>query len=131
MNSPPPLEGTPKEAIKDSTPADLNADDDAELEEALETGSQMEKTMTQAKVKTKSHILGAFRSVGKKMAGFKGDVAVDGARKQVGPFHLGPVCIADDENLQEQIGDKIDRLVFRGNVKDLGEIDCKCQSCSV
>jgi hypothetical protein len=27
--------------------------------------------------------------------------------------------------LQEQIGSKIDRLVFKGNVKDHGEIDCK------
>lgn len=77
------MQGTPKEAIKDSTPADLNADDDAEIEEAMENGSQTEQAMTQAKVKTKSHILGAFRSVGKKMAGFKGDVSVDGARKQV------------------------------------------------
>lgn len=83
--SPPPLAGTPKEAIKDSTPADLNADDDAEIEEAMETGSQKDQIMTQAKVKTKSHILGAFRSVGKKMAGFKGDVAIDGTRKQVSP----------------------------------------------
>lgn len=27
------------------------------------------------------------------------------------------------ENLQEQIGSKIDRIVFKGNVKDHGEID--------
>lgn len=83
MISPPPLAGTPKEAIKDSTPADITADDDAELEEAIEDGTKTDEAMAKAKVKSKSHILGAFRSVGKKMAGFKGDVAVDGARKQV------------------------------------------------
>jgi len=37
-----------------------------------------------AKHKTKSHFLSVFQKAGKKMAGFHGDVAVDGARKQVG-----------------------------------------------
>lgn len=36
------------------------------------------------KHKTKSHFLSVFQKAGKKMAGFHGDVAVDGARKQVG-----------------------------------------------
>lgn len=36
-----------------------------------------------AKHTTKAHIVGAFQKVGKSMAGFHGDVAVDGTRKQV------------------------------------------------
>lgn len=39
--------------------------------------------MVKAKVKTKSHVLGAFKGIGKKMAGFRGDVAVDGEQKVV------------------------------------------------
>jgi hypothetical protein len=94
--SPPPLKGTPKEAIKDTTPATITADDDAELREAEDEGGAA-KAATQANVKTKSHILGAVRSIGKRMAGFHGDVSVDGARKSVStreavcesPFPLG------------------------------------------
>ncbi|KAL7421556.1 hypothetical protein Q5752_003325 [Cryptotrichosporon argae] len=99
---PAPLEGTPKEAIKDTTPATITADDHAEVEEAAEEGGVAEKA-TKAKVKTKSHILGAFKAVGKKMAGFHGDVAVDGARKK--------------------IGTKVDKVLFQNRIKDDGSRD--------
>lgn len=81
--SPPPLKGTPKEAIKDSGPQEVTADDDAEIEQAIEEGSKTDEIMTKAKVKTKSHVLGAFKGIGKKMAACKGDVAVDGTQKVV------------------------------------------------
>lgn len=81
--SPPPLKGTPKEAIKDTGPQEVTADDDAELEQAMSDGSKTEELMTKAKVKTKSHVLGAFKGLGKKMAGFRGDVAVDGEPRHV------------------------------------------------
>jgi len=79
---PPPLKGTPKEAIKDTTPATMNADDEAEMEEAEEEGGLAE-TAIKAKHKTKEKVMGVFRSAGKKMAGFHGDVSVDGTKKKV------------------------------------------------
>lgn len=99
---PPPLSGTPKEAIKDTTPAAVTADDDAEVLEAAQEGATAE-VAAKTKHKTKSHITGVFKSAGKHMAGFRGDVKVDGARKQ--------------------IGDKVDKVLFRGNIKDDGNID--------
>jgi hypothetical protein len=39
--------------------------------------------MMKAKTKTKSKFLDVFRAGGKKAAGFKGDVTVDGAKKKV------------------------------------------------
>lgn len=54
--------------------------------------------MVKAKVKAKSHILGAFRSVGKKMAGFKGDVAVDGTAKKVSVIEWQPSADGVDWN---------------------------------
>ena len=50
--------------------------------EAQEEGGITQAAAT-AKHKTKSHFLGVFQKAGKKMAGFHGDVAVDGAKKQV------------------------------------------------
>ena len=79
---PPPLKGTPKEAIKDTTPVTVTAEDDAELLEAESEGGMTEMA-EKAKHKTKSHFLGMFQKAGKKMAGFHGDVSVDGTRKQV------------------------------------------------
>ncbi|CAD6577000.1 MAG: hypothetical protein TREMPRED_001836 [Tremellales sp. Tagirdzhanova-0007] len=96
---PPPLKGTPKEAIKDTTPASISAEDDAELVEAQEEGGITQAAAT-AKHKTKSHFLGVFQKAGKKMAGFHGDVAVDGAKKQ--------------------FGTKIDKLFYQGRTKDDG-----------
>jgi len=72
-----------QEAIKESTPADMNEDDDAEIEEAEEEGG-IKEAAVKAKHKTKSHILGLFRSGGKKAAGARGDVSVDGKGKRVG-----------------------------------------------
>lgn len=54
-----------------------------EIEQAEEEGSKAEEILTKAKVKTKSHVLGAFKGLGKKMAGFRGDVAVDGKETRV------------------------------------------------
>nr|ODN82538.1 hypothetical protein L203_05347 [Cryptococcus depauperatus CBS 7841] len=100
---PPPLKGTPKEAIKDTTPATVTAEDDAEVLEAEEKGKTAEATMAKVKHKTKSHITNVFKSAGKHMAGFRGDVSVDGARKQ--------------------IGDTVDQVLFRGLIRDNGSID--------
>lgn len=98
---PPPLKGTPKarflvepwicsadipqEAIKDTTPATVSAEDDAALLEAKEEGG-MTEVAAKTKHKTKAAFLGVFKKAGKTAAGFNGDVAVDGTRKQVG-FH--------------------------------------------
>ncbi|ORY32602.1 hypothetical protein BCR39DRAFT_564238 [Naematelia encephala] len=103
---PPPLAGTPKEAIKDTTPATVTADDDAEVEEAEEEGGVTEMA-TKAKVKSKGHIMGMFQKAGKKMAAFHGDVSVDGAKHT---------------DLVEKIGTKVDRFVYRGHTKDDGSI---------
>ncbi len=80
---PPPLKGTPKEAIKDTTPATVTADDEAEIEEAEDQGGFTEAAV-KTKHKTKEKILGVFKSAGKTMAGFHGDVSVDGTKKKVG-----------------------------------------------
>jgi hypothetical protein len=81
-SSPPPLAGTPKEAIKDTTPATVTADDDAELLEAEHEGGATE-AVTKTKHKTKAVITNLIQKTGKKMAGFRGDVSVDGAKKHV------------------------------------------------
>ena len=63
-----------------------------ELLEAEQEGGvkeTAEKVKVKAKVKTKSHVLGLFKSGAKKMAGFHGDVSVDGARKHVSLGILG------------------------------------------
>ncbi|WVW83609.1 hypothetical protein I302_105630 [Kwoniella bestiolae CBS 10118] len=114
---PPPLEGTPKEAIKDTTPATVTAEDDVEVLEAEEEGGLTEAT-AKAKHKTKSHILGAFKSVGKKMAAFNGDVAVDGSKKQarIEAIDRGET----DLTTGEKIGSKVDKLFFKGHIKDDG-----------
>lgn len=101
---PPPLAGTPKEAIKDTAPPAVTEEDEAELSEAEEEG-KITHMATKAKVKTKSQIVGAFKGLGKKMAGFHGDVSVDGQKKK--------------------IGNKLDRLIFQGHAKDDGSIICK------
>ncbi|KAI9639865.1 uncharacterized protein MKK02DRAFT_18941 [Dioszegia hungarica] len=107
-----PLEGSPKEAIKDTSPEKVTEDDDAEIEQAINEGSKAEEIMVKAKVKTKSHVLGAFKGIGKKMAGFRGDVAVDGEQKVV------------SSSLRcNRIGAKIDKTVFQGGAEDTGEID--------
>ncbi|WWC89593.1 uncharacterized protein L201_004518 [Kwoniella dendrophila CBS 6074] len=114
---PAPLEGTPKEAIKDTTPATVTADDDAEVAEAEEEGGLTEAA-TKAKHKTKSHILGAFKAAGKKMAAFHGDVAVDGSKKQA---RIEAVERGDaDLTTGEKIGSKVDKLFFKGHIKDEG-----------
>ncbi|KAK8864161.1 hypothetical protein IAR55_001407 [Kwoniella newhampshirensis] len=114
---PPPLKGTPKEAIKDTSPATVTAEDDAEVLQAEEEGGVTEAAV-KAKHKTKSHILGAFKSAGKKMAAFHGDVAVDGTKKQA---RMEEVEKGDEElTVTEKIGSKVDQLLFKGNIKDDG-----------
>ena len=66
----------------------MSAEDDAEVLSAEDEGGVTEAAV-KAKHKTKSHFLGVFQKAGKKMAGFHGDVAVDGARKQVRPDLFG------------------------------------------
>lgn len=85
--SPPPLKGTPKEAIKDSSPADVNEDDEAEVAEAEEEGGVKELAV-KTKHKTKQHIMSLFRHGGKKAAGVAGDVSVDGRGKRVSCLSL-------------------------------------------
>ncbi|ODN79885.1 hypothetical protein, variant [Cryptococcus amylolentus CBS 6039] len=109
---PPPLAGSPKEAIADTTPATHTAEDDQELLEAQKEGGTTEAAV-KAKHKTKTHLTNAFRSAGKHLAGFRGDVSVDGARKQ--------------------IGDKVDKVFFRGNVADdltISSYPCKLDGTS-
>ena len=74
-----------QEAIKDTTPATITAEDDVELLEAEEEGGMTEAT-TKAKKKTKGRFMGVLQKAGKKMAGFHGDVSVDGTRKHVSDF---------------------------------------------
>lgn len=81
--SPPPLAGTPKEAIKDTSPASAAAEEgEAEVEEAAEEG-KVQEVATKTKHKTKQAITSLFQKTGKKMAGFRGDVAVDGSPSKV------------------------------------------------
>lgn len=86
MFSAPPIKGSAKEAIKDTGPELVTEDDDAEIEQAIEEGNKTDEIITKAKVKTKSHLKGAFKGLGKKMAGFRGDVAVDGKERMVCVF---------------------------------------------
>ncbi|OCF31032.1 hypothetical protein I316_07303 [Kwoniella heveanensis BCC8398] len=121
---PPPLKGTPKEAIKDTTPATVTAEDDAEVLEAEQEGGLTEAA-TKAKHKTKSHILGAFKAAGKKMAAFHGDVAVDGTKKQARINETdssGQTSENEKSDLtaKEKIGSKVDKLFFKGHIKDYG-----------
>ncbi len=99
-----------QEAIKDTTPAQVTAEDDAEMLQASEEGG-MAEAAAKTKHKTKSAFLGVFQKAGKKMAGFHGDVAVDGAVK--------PPLI-------EQIGTKIDKLVYQGHTQDKGSDVGEC-----
>ncbi|WWD17538.1 hypothetical protein CI109_101979 [Kwoniella shandongensis] len=116
----PPLKGTPKEAIKDTSPASMTAEDDAEMLEAEGEGGVTEAAV-KAKHKTKSHILGVFKSAGKKMAAFHGDVAVDGTKKQA---RMEEIEKGEEElTVTEKIGSKVDQLLFKGNIKDDGSID--------
>jgi hypothetical protein len=71
-----------QEAIKDSSPADVNEDDEAEVAEAEEEGGVKELAV-KTKHKTKQHIMSLFRHGGKKAAGVAGDVSVDGRGKRV------------------------------------------------
>ncbi|WVQ82424.1 hypothetical protein IAT38_004552 [Cryptococcus sp. DSM 104549] len=119
---PPPLEGTPKEAIKDTTPADVTAEDDAELRDAEEEGGTTEIAV-KAKHKTKSHLMGMFKHAGKTMAGFRGDVAVDGTRKQARIEQEAEEEEEDGLTAKAKIGSHVDRLFFKGYVKDRGEIN--------
>ncbi|WVQ99136.1 hypothetical protein IAU59_006268 [Kwoniella sp. CBS 9459] len=119
---PPPLKGTPKEAIKDTTPATVTAEDDAEVLEAEQEGGITE-VATKAKHKTKAHILGAFKAAGKKMAGFHGDVAVDGTKKQARINETDSSQTSENEKdltTKEKIGSKVDKLFFQGHIKDSG-----------
>jgi hypothetical protein len=86
ISSAPPIKGSAKEAIKDTGPELVTEDDDAEIEEAIEEGNKTDEILTKAKIKTKSHLKGAFKGIGKKMAGFRGDVAVDGKERMVRVF---------------------------------------------
>lgn len=118
---------TLQEAIKDSSPADITEEDEAEVEEAEEEGG-LKEAAVKTKTKTKSHILGLFRSGGKKAAGARGDVSVDGKGKRVrqGSFYGSGCC---RPLILEQIGTKIDKILFRGHVKDEGEINCAIAPC--
>jgi len=76
------LKANSQEAIKDSSPADVNEDDEAEVAEAEEEGGVKELAV-KTKHKTKQHIMSLFRHGGKKAAGVAGDVSVDGRGKRV------------------------------------------------
>ena len=80
---PPPLAGTPKEAIKDTSPANaVDPASDEEIAEAEEEG-KISEMATKTKHRTKAAISHLFQKTGKKMAGFRGDVAIDGERAKV------------------------------------------------
>jgi hypothetical protein len=62
-----------------------------------------------------------FQKAGKKMAGFKGDVAVDGTPAKVSSIFFSPASQCSFEKpLQEKIGRKIDKVLFKGHAKDEG-----------
>ncbi|ODN79884.1 hypothetical protein L202_03778 [Cryptococcus amylolentus CBS 6039] len=133
---PPPLAGSPKEAIADTTPATHTAEDDQELLEAQKEGGTTEAAV-KAKHKTKTHLTNAFRSAGKHLAGFRGDVSVDGARKQVSMSieELMERYKIEDKRLMwlGKIGDKVDKVFFRGNVADdltISSYPCKLDGTS-
>lgn len=77
---PPPLEGSPKEQIKDTAP-----DPDAELVDS--DGEPMEVddlgTMDKAKHKGKKRLLNGIKGLSKRVAGIGADVTVDGVKKKV------------------------------------------------
>jgi len=118
----PPLAGTPKEAIKDTTPLDAEDEEEAELDEAEKEGA-LQHAAVKTKHKTKAAITGLFQKTGKKLAGFRGDVLVDGARKQVKYRYRFANVIADGLATSEKIGSKVDKLLFQGFAKDDMSID--------
>lgn len=93
--------------------------------EAAQEGATAE-VAAKTKHKTKSHITGVFKSAGKHMAGFRGDVKVDGARKQVSMEDWWYEWLGGQLIKLGKIGDKVDKVLFRGNIKDDGNIDCTC-----
>lgn len=74
---PPPLEGVATEALKDTSPA-MGPD-----AESISSADGTEKKVRKAAAKTKGRVAGAFKKVSRKLAGFRGDVAVDGNSKSV------------------------------------------------
>ena len=60
----------------------MTAEDDEELMEADEEGGAAAAAV-KAKHKTKGAFMGVLQKAGRKMAGFHGDVSVDGTTKQV------------------------------------------------
>jgi len=92
------------------------------VEEAEKEGGVHEAAV-KTKHKTKAAITGLFQKTGKKLAGFRGDVVVDGARKQVRYRYRFANILADGLATSEKIGSKVDKLLFQGFSKDDGSID--------
>ncbi|KAI5453283.1 hypothetical protein NCC49_006306 [Naganishia albida] len=95
---PPPLAGTPKEAIKDTGP-----DPDSELVDENGNFMDPDDLSTKDKIahKSKSKLVNSFKAVSKRVAAIGADVTVDGVRKKV--------------------GSKVDRVVFGDVLKDDGD----------
>jgi hypothetical protein len=114
----------------------MTAEDDAALLSAQGEGV-MTEAAAKAKHKTKSQVLGLFQKAGKKMAGFHGDVAVDGT-KQKASIDAGEEVDHAGEGFPEralkkvigrgQIGAQLDKLLYTGYTKDLGTRECEFNS---
>jgi hypothetical protein len=103
---PPPLAGTPKEALKDNAP---NPDDELVDEDgnpiSVEDLGAKDKVMH----KSKSKLVHGLKSLSKRVAGIGADVTVDGVKKQV--------------------GGKVDRLIWGSILKDDGNPECESRRC--
>jgi hypothetical protein len=122
---PPPLAGTPKEQIKDHAP-----DPDGELVDADGEPIEVDELSTKDKAvhKSKSRIVSGFKNLSKRAAGFGGDVTVDGAKKKVsrlvgGLRRRGQAMGFDLSGCGEQIGSRVDRLLWGDKLKDDGSPD--------
>ncbi|KAJ9095999.1 hypothetical protein QFC21_005362 [Naganishia friedmannii] len=101
---PPPLAGSPKEAIKDTGP-----DPDSELVDDAGNAIDVDDLSTKDKIahKSKSKLVNSFKAVSKRVAAIGADVTVDGVRKKVGT--------------------KVDRVIF-GDVLADDAYPCKLRS---
>ncbi|KAJ9121504.1 hypothetical protein QFC22_002121 [Naganishia vaughanmartiniae] len=113
---PPPLAGSPKEAIKDTGP-----DPDSELVDEAGNPIDVDDLSTKDKIahKSKSKLINSFKAVSKRVAGIGADVTVDGVRKKVGTkvdrVIFGDVLNddGDDESYPCKLRDKPGHIIIR------------------
>jgi hypothetical protein len=86
-----PASGSQTKALSDTQPTEQAGDEDMELARQKEAdGKKVEAARHKTRAKAKRTLTTAFRKVGKKVAAFRGDVAVDGQEKPIaGQFKSG------------------------------------------